>query len=993
MNTNSQKKGHGYLRKTKLGLLSGIVLTGAISGMLLTNTVRADEQPTSPQPAVETTPTKPNSDTNADQFAEEVTKTVKSEELKAKADAVAATGVKVTKTDEENVGKAEVGKTDELKAAADEKVDAQLQALEAAKAEQAKLEEDKRKIAEARENFIDGKLSRKSFLLGNISSRDLDEDLAHDGKVSEVTSDQGSVKYLAEKEIDISDRGGVTDTVANTATTDTPVIANVRSNLRVPGIPNYTDARGSDIQARIPEIHNNETINYTVTTDPTSELSKVYGIASIDVTKHYTHNFGENTKLFDVLSDKIGETRTIAKELPTVSKPDPQQLKVESTYTFKDKAGQTIELGDLYTKVLNTQMFGGKEVFKKSDLKEGFFDEDETLVLRRPNGTEDISTKREISLVNGNSIKTAIYHINSSRPGRTSTVFNKSTFQRALTNKNIDFNRLENGVSATYHDVSYTEVTNKGRVTQKFVNEQGTEISNQVQSDIKKVGEDIALNHATDIDFEGKRYTFKEQDKPDVSKIAKGDTVITYVYKQKYLNNLDPVVDEETTPSTTRYESDDNLELGKTKVKEEGSAGKKVTSTPRIVNELDGSVTEGDPIVTNTPMTPRVIAIGTKSSSTTVTIPFGTETQYDPTLEVGKVVVDEEGQDGSRTVKNTYTVNEATGEVIPTVTEENVPAKPKKVRVGAGVTSTNVRNVVTDVDFETETIEDNTLMKGTEIVVNPGSKGRDLETIIEKVLGDEVKSSNTSKVRLIDPVKRVIKIGTLEVSKPSDAPTLEVPDYTDPVGGPLDSEGGLVDPPTVEIPEYTRPVGTTPEDTPKVELPEAELSKEDKPVSEVPKDAPTVEIPEYAGPIGVVPNDVPTVEIPEYTGPIGVVPNDAPKLEVPEYKVPIAVVPNSAPILQIPDLPLPSNEPVLQKPTRIIDAKPVAPTTEKPVKDAPIQVSHKKVVSSDEVKHKTNNDLPNTGENNNGWMLVAGALLAATAIGLKFTNFKRKDNN
>lgn len=57
MNTNAQK-GHGYLRKTKLGLLSGIVLTGAIGGMLLTNTVSADEQPTSPQPAAEATPTK-----------------------------------------------------------------------------------------------------------------------------------------------------------------------------------------------------------------------------------------------------------------------------------------------------------------------------------------------------------------------------------------------------------------------------------------------------------------------------------------------------------------------------------------------------------------------------------------------------------------------------------------------------------------------------------------------------------------------------------------------------------------------------------------------------------------------------------------------------------------------------------------------------------------------------------------------------------------------
>ena len=221
MNTNSQK-GHGYLRKTKLGLLSGIVLAGAIGGMLLTSTVSADEQPTSSQPAAEAASAEPNNDTaNTDQFTEEVTKTVKADELKAKADEVAAVGVKVTKADEENVGKAEVGKTDGLKAAAEEKVDAQLQALEAAKAEQAKLEEDKRKIAEARENFIDGKLSRKSFLLANLTSRDVDQDIALDGKISEVTSDQGTVKYISSKNVDVSDRGGVSDAIRDLDTTET----------------------------------------------------------------------------------------------------------------------------------------------------------------------------------------------------------------------------------------------------------------------------------------------------------------------------------------------------------------------------------------------------------------------------------------------------------------------------------------------------------------------------------------------------------------------------------------------------------------------------------------------------------------------------------------------------------------------------------------------------------------------------------------------------
>ena len=107
-----------------------------------------------------------------------------------------------------------------------------------------------------------------------------------------------------------------------------------------------------------------------------------------------------------------------------------------------------------------------------------------------------------------------------------------------------DTEKAINGVSRTFHTVTYTEVQNKGLVTQKFVNEQGVEIAPSVKSELKEVGSEVSLTHPTDLDFENKRYTFKEQDKQDITEIVKGETVITYVYKQKYENNLPPVETE-----------------------------------------------------------------------------------------------------------------------------------------------------------------------------------------------------------------------------------------------------------------------------------------------------------------------------------------------------------------------------------------------------------------------------------------------------------------
>ena len=130
----NKEQGHGYLRKTKLGLLSGIILTSALSCLFLNGIVSADEQPD--LSASSSSAQTPSSDSNIENKYETRTiHAVKDSELKAKVEEVKALGIKVTETPAENVGTANTPSDIEpLRTKAEEKVDAEIQSLEAAKA-------------------------------------------------------------------------------------------------------------------------------------------------------------------------------------------------------------------------------------------------------------------------------------------------------------------------------------------------------------------------------------------------------------------------------------------------------------------------------------------------------------------------------------------------------------------------------------------------------------------------------------------------------------------------------------------------------------------------------------------------------------------------------------------------------------------------------------------------------------------------------------------
>ena len=668
-----QEKGHGYLRKTKLGLLSGIILTTALGSLFLNGIVSADEQPNSSTPP-NAAQTPPSETVVQSEYETSTTHTVKETELKAKVEEVKALGVKVTETPTENVGVANSSsEVTHLRTTAEEKVDAQIRDLESAKAEQEQVKADRTKIDEFKNTLINANYIKvKARLVSQVNSRDIDEDVSKEASVSPITSSSGEIRYLKAKELELTDSQGLYNAVSKPTTEEV-----TETFIKVPARIGITDKYATNrvnigYPARIVELTPNTVYSYTITPRSDSVLSSIYGIGSIETTAKFEYTLPEETKLYATFSSKPVETHVIIKNLTRRAENHTDFIGYTRTYTYKDKQGNIIPIKDLYAKFLDVQGFKGKGVITSSDIPKSKLSEFEV----RSAGA-DYTYRQETSLLGENTISQKEYIASKVVPNKrnqfTPRIVYASNLQRV---ELTDTEKAINGVSRTFHTVTYTEVQNKGLVTQKFVNEQGVEIAPSVKSELKEVGSEVSLTHPTDLDFENKRYTFKEQDKQDITEIVKGETVITYVYKQKYENNLPPVETETKIPITTTYVEDKTIDYGTEIVESNGSEGKIVTTTPKIVNELDGIVTDGKPTEKETPMVPKVVKVGTKPKVVETTTPYTTRYVEDNTKDKDYREVTRPGKAGKTTTTTTYTLDPNTGAVTPneptTITEEAV---------------------------------------------------------------------------------------------------------------------------------------------------------------------------------------------------------------------------------------------------------------------------------------------------------------------------------
>ena len=808
-----QEKGHGYLRKTKLGLLSGIILTTALGSLCLNGIVSADEQPNSSTPP-NAAQTPPSETVVQSEYETSTTHTVKETELKAKVEEVKALGVKVTETPTENVGVANSSsEVTHLRTTAEEKVDSQIRDLESAKAEQEQVKADRTKIDEFKNTLINANYIKvKARLVSQVNSRDIDEDVSKEASVSPITSSSGEIRYLKANELELTDSQGLYNAVSKPTTEEV-----TETFIKVPDRIGITDKYATNrvnigYPARIVELTPNTVYSYTITPRSDSVLSSIYGIGSIETTAKFEYTLPEETKLYATFSSKPVETHVIIKNLTRRAENHTDFIGYTRTYTYKDKQGNIIPIKDLYAKFLDVQGFQGKGVITSSDIPKSKLSEFE---LRSAGA--DYTYRQETSLLGENTISQKEYIASKVVPNKrnqfTPRIVYASNIQRV---ELTDTEKAINGVSRTFHTVTYTEVQNKGLVTQKFVNEQGVEIAPSVKSELKEVGSEVSLTHPTDLDFENKRYTFKEQDKQDITEIVKGETVITYVYKQKYENNLPPVETETKIPITTTYVEDKTIDYGKEIVESNGSEGKIVTTTPKIVNELDGTVTDGKPTEKETPMVPKVVKVGTKPTVVETTTPYTTRYVEDNTKDKDYREVTRTGKAGKTTTTTTYTLNPNTGAVTSneptTITEEAVE---EVITVGTKPTV-----VETTTPYTTRYVEDNTKDKDYREVTRTGKAGKTTTTTTYTL------NPNTGAVTSNEPttiteeaVEEVITVGT----KPKvEAPKVETP---------------KVETPKVETPKVETPKVETPKvETPKVETPKVEVPKSKTPTEQSTKE-------------------------------------------------------------------------------------------------------------------------------------------------------------
>ena len=213
---------------------------------------------------------------------------------------------------------------------------------------------------------------------------------------------------------------------------------------------------------------------------------------------------------------------------------------------------------------------------------------------------------------------------------------------------------------------------------------------------------------------------------------------------------------------------DANLNVGETKVVQEGVAGKTET-TYTVTLEDDVVVSRVSTGTQTTPAVDKVVHVGTKVAKKnieTVTrethkVEYRVTRNINPDLPKGEKKVIQAGKDGSYELVTTVVTTPDGTEVSRDEKRENeVPAVDEIVEIGTGEnveTSRTSRTV--EVNYETEEVKDETLNEGKRVVETKGQKGSYTETTI--VYGNG--RSSVVKSDEVKPVNEVVRVGTHKV--------------------------------------------------------------------------------------------------------------------------------------------------------------------------------------------------------------------------------------
>ena len=531
-------KGHGYLRKTSFGLVSGILLTSSIVMTLGTNPILAVQE----EKVDSTEKVASNGKTEAkDEFVREEIVPVKEAKLKAKVEEVKKSGVTVEEKPAEAVGAAKT-ETEEasLKKEAETKVDEQIKALEEAKKEELARQEKAKKINSVREFYVSNN-SMKHFLVQHLNSREFDEDFNKTVELSDFKSDKGDVHFVEGKRAILKNPKSFVNNPITTVPTKVKTIL-YKNNITL--TPLQDERLNHLIDSYILKVKDGETISYNIKVNDESNLRKTYGIDTIEVKRTYNFGLANSPEYFNVITDKMIESIYVFSKDSKSTNQKEGSSNVITEYSYKDSTGTLIPLKDLYAKVINISVFNGQEIIKSSDIR------DENM-----NAAELVRVQNDTSNVQFNSSEVKV-----TPEGRISQKFSytikdniggfikNSFFTRKDVLKNVDYKKLMEHVSANYHLVTYKKLIDTGVVQQKFMDEKGNEIAPTITSKKSDKGSTVTVTTPpNEIIYNGQTYLLQTENIPNSLVIKKGINSVTFSYKLQ-------VVSDKGTPERLKLE-------------------------------------------------------------------------------------------------------------------------------------------------------------------------------------------------------------------------------------------------------------------------------------------------------------------------------------------------------------------------------------------------------------------------------------------------------
>ncbi|MGG6738703.1 UNVERIFIED_CONTAM: ZmpA/ZmpB/ZmpC family metallo-endopeptidase [Streptococcus suis] len=216
---------------------------------------------------------------------------------------------------------------------------------------------------------------------------------------------------------------------------------------------------------------------------------------------------------------------------------------------------------------------------------------------------------------------------------------------------------------------------------------------------------------------------------------------------------------------------DANLAEGSREVEQKGQAGVRTIETRNYY--ADGVLIKSEQVsdvVTKAPVT-EVVRVGTKTADVlgvetvvaTEELPFETIVTETEELYVGEEKVVNEGKVGSKEVTTTYQTINGVRQPNPTVIEKVLeePTTKEVLKGTKPIEGTESDTETVDIVFETEYVDDPTLLEGRTKVVTTGVNGsKTVTTTYQTIKGVRQENPTVTEEITKQPVKQVIARGT-----------------------------------------------------------------------------------------------------------------------------------------------------------------------------------------------------------------------------------------